>query len=104
MNKNFESLQSLSFKNAKLKQKIYRNNKQNWGNFVQDTPKYEKISLNKVLTVTHLPVFQNKEYYKVSPQILSEFQPLCWRSYWLRSILTPYMNRVQKYFENMKEI
>lgn len=92
------------FKNQKLKNKIYRNNKQKWGNFIQDTPKFEKISLKKINFLPHFPIFQNKEYYKVSNRILSEFQPLCWKSYWLRSNLTPYMNRIQKNFSFMKQV
>nr|YP_009491853.1 cell division protein [Lacunastrum gracillimum]AWI68012.1 cell division protein [Lacunastrum gracillimum] len=91
-------------KNQKLKNKIYRNNKQKWGYFIQDTPKFEKISLKKINFFPHFPIFQNKDYYKVSNRILAEFQPLCWKSYWLRSNLTPYMNRIQKNFAFMKQV
>nr|YP_009491942.1 cell division protein [Pediastrum angulosum]AWI68096.1 cell division protein [Pediastrum angulosum] len=90
--------------NEKLKNKIYRNNKQKWGNFIQDTPQFEQISLKKINFFYHFPVFQNKEYYKVSGRILAEFQPLCWKSYWLRSNLTPYMNRIEKNFSFMKQV
>nr|AWI68203.1 cell division protein [Pediastrum angulosum] len=92
------------FNNKKLKNKIYRNNKQKWGNFIQDTPQFEQISLKKINFFHHFPVFQNKEYYKVSGRILAEFQPLCWKSYWLRSNLTPYMNRIENNFSFMKQV
>nr|YP_009492313.1 cell division protein [Stauridium tetras]AWI68948.1 cell division protein [Stauridium tetras] len=102
--KNLMNISKLFFKNEKLKNKIYRNNKQKWGNFIQDTPKFEKICLKKVNFFPTFPVFQNKEYYKVSNRILAEFQPLCWKSYWLRSNLTPYMNRIEKNFAFMKQV
>jgi SpoVK/Ycf46/Vps4 family AAA+-type ATPase len=105
-NKQFYSFSILKFfvKNQKLKDKIYRNNKQKWGNFIQDTPLKEKISLKKFNLFSDFPIYQNKEYYKVSNRILSEFQPLCWKSYWLRSNLMPYMNRIQKNFDKIKII
>nr|AWI68686.1 cell division protein [Pseudopediastrum boryanum] len=103
-NEKIINISNFFFKNQKLKNKIYRNNKQKWGNFIQDTPLFEKISLKKINFFPHFPVFQNKEYYKVSSRILAEFQPLCWKSYWLRSNLTPYMNRIQKNFSFMKQV
>jgi len=104
--KQFYSFSMLKFfvKNQKLKDKIYRNNKQKWGNFIQETLKKEKISLNKFNFFSNFPIYQNKDYYKVSNRILSEFQPLCWKSYWLRSNLMPYMNRIQKNFDKMKMV
>nr|YP_009492133.1 cell division protein [Pseudopediastrum integrum]AWI68769.1 cell division protein [Pseudopediastrum integrum] len=103
-NEKIINISNFFLKNQKLKNKIYRNNKQKWGNFIQDTPQFEKISLKKIKFFPHFPVFQNKEYYKVSSRILAEFQPLCWKSYWLRSNLTPYMNRIQKNFSFMKQV
>ena len=91
-------------RSQKLKNKIYRNNKKKWGNFIQDTPKFEKIALKKFNFFSYFPIYQNKEYYKVSNRILAEFQPLCWKSYWLRSNLTPYMNRIQNNFNQMKAV
>nr|AWI68483.1 cell division protein [Pediastrum duplex] len=98
------NISNFFLKNQKLKNKIYRNNKQKWGNFIQDTPQFEKISLKKINFLQYFPIFQNKEYYKVSGRILAEFQPLCWKSYWLRSNLTPYMNRIEKNFSFMKQV
>nr|YP_009364134.1 cell division protein [Hydrodictyon reticulatum]AQU64496.1 cell division protein [Hydrodictyon reticulatum] len=103
-NEKIGNISNFFLKNEKLKNKIYRNNKQKWGNFIQDTPQFEKISLKKINFFPHFPVFQNKEYYKVSGRILAEFQPLCWKSYWLRSNLTPYMNRIEKNFSFMKQV
>nr|YP_009238222.1 cell division protein [Chlorotetraedron incus]AMO01100.1 cell division protein [Chlorotetraedron incus] len=102
--KNKSNFQKLGLKNGKFKKIIYRNNKQKWGSFIQDTPTFEKMSLKKFSLATKLPIYQNQEFYKISNQIMNEFQPLCWKSYWLRSNLTPYMNRIQKNFQKMKQI
>nr|YP_009364013.1 cell division protein [Pediastrum duplex]AQU64394.1 cell division protein [Pediastrum duplex] len=103
-NEKVVNISNFFLKNQKLKNKIYRNNKQKWGNFIQDTPQFEKISLKKINFFQYFPIFQNKEYYKVSGRILAEFQPLCWKSYWLRSNLTPYINRIEKNFSFMKQV
>jgi hypothetical protein len=75
---------------------LQRNTKQKWGNFALDTNSIEKNSLKKFVLATKIPIYFNKNYYKISNQILNEFMPLYWKSYWLRNNLTPYMNRIRK--------
>jgi len=52
-------------------------------------------SVEKIKTLNH------HEYYKISNQVMSDFQKLCWKSYWLRTSLNPYIERIQSSFQNM---
>nr|YP_009238018.1 cell division protein [Neochloris aquatica]AMO00827.1 cell division protein [Neochloris aquatica] len=91
-------------KKQKFKSLIQRNNKQKWGNFYLDTNLIEKNCLKKFVLATKIPIYYNKNYYKISNQILNEFMPLYWKSYWLRNNLKPYMNRIRKNLSYQKFI
>nr|YP_009238148.1 cell division protein [Chromochloris zofingiensis]AMO01026.1 cell division protein [Chromochloris zofingiensis] len=92
------------FKNLQFKTKIYRNNKQKWGSSLQDTPNLEKLTFRKLQTAWSFPVYTNSAFYKISNTVMSDFQRLCWKSYWLRSNLTPYIQRIQNKMKNMQKM
>ena len=48
--------------------------------------------------------YHQKEFYKISNETLTEFERLCWKSYWLRSNLKPYISKIQKNLRRMKEV
>nr|YP_009238312.1 cell division protein [Bracteacoccus minor]AMO01190.1 cell division protein [Bracteacoccus minor] len=83
-----------------LKTKIYRQNKQQWG--VSENPNFEKLTMKKIPLARSLPIFANHELYRVSNTIMSDFQRLCWKSYWLKSNLTPYIHRIQSSLKKLQ--
>ena len=84
-----------------LKEKIYGQN-------IHQTPNLSRTLLTKN-PETYMnaslfgikPTSHEKEFYKISNQTLTEFERLCWKSYWLRSNLKPYIHRIQ---ENLKRM
>jgi SpoVK/Ycf46/Vps4 family AAA+-type ATPase len=93
----------LSKKFSSLKS-IYRTNKQKWGNFLLDTNFLEKNLIKKFVLANHLPIYLNKNNSQITNQILNDFMPLYWKSYWLRSNLTPYMDRIKKNLNFQKSL
>jgi len=49
-------------------------------------------------------IAHHTEFYKISNQTLTEFERLCWKSYWLRSNLKPYVLKIQKSLRRMKQV
>lgn len=47
---------------------------------------------------------RQKEFYKISNETLTEFERLCWKSYWLRTNLKPYVYKIQKSLKRMKNL
>jgi hypothetical protein len=96
------------FKKFSSLNSIYRNNKQKWGNFVLDTNLLEKNLVKKFVLAwsysPHLPIYSNKNNSQITNQILNDFMPLYWKSYWLRTNLTPYMNRIKKNLNLQKSL
>jgi SpoVK/Ycf46/Vps4 family AAA+-type ATPase len=87
-----------------LKQLIFRQKKQKWGNLTSHLLFAEKKQLKKITFDWKIPTYHQKEFYKISNETLTDFERLCWKSYWLRSNLTPYIRRVQENWKKMKEI
>nr|YP_009238428.1 cell division protein [Kirchneriella aperta]AMO00963.1 cell division protein [Kirchneriella aperta] len=96
VHKNYESLL--------FKEKIYRKNKQNWGNISYNSFSLEKHSLKKRPLGFTKSTYHQQEFFKVSNETLTEFERLCWKSYWLRSNLTPYIRRIQTNLKRMQKI
>ena len=90
-------------KSSSFHEKIYRQKKQRWGN-VGDPFRSEKSSLKSVFLNSTNPVYHDQELYKISNETLAEFERLCWKSYWLRSNLTPYIRRIQKNLQKMRKM
>lgn len=84
-------------------QKIYRQQNQKWGNVSSNLLILEKFSLKKVSLNWLVPTYHQQEFYKISNETLTEFERLCWKSYWLRSNLTPYIRRIQQNLKKMQE-
>nr|YP_009238400.1 cell division protein [Bracteacoccus aerius]AMO01278.1 cell division protein [Bracteacoccus aerius] len=84
-----------------LKTKIYRQNKQQWG--VTENPNFEKLCVKKMPLGWSLPIFANHDFYRISNGVMSDFQRLCWKSYWLRSNLTPYIRRIQSSMQKIHQ-
>lgn len=92
------------FQNKKyynVKQRIYRNNKEKWGILIQDKPEVEKAVIKKHSQIFPRSILANQNFYKISNTVMGDFQRLCWKSYWLRSNLNPYVKRIQN---NLKQI
>ena len=89
--------------NNKFSGKIYRQNKHYWGGSgsVLNWNYLEKENRKKLPLMWNIPLFENNQFYQISNSVMSDFQRLCWKSYWLRSNLTPYIQRVQS---SLKEI
>lgn len=89
------------------REKIYRNYKQMWTN-----PGFQEVSISQVQGTNHespylvdsnyFPYFVNKDFYQVSRTVLGDLKRVFWKSYWLRSNLNPYLNRVKTYLTDMK--
>jgi hypothetical protein len=92
------------FKKFSSLKSIYRTNKQKWGNFLLDTTFLEKNLIKKFVLANHLPIYLNKNNSQITNQILNDFMPLYWKSYWLRTNLTPYMNRIKKNLNFQKSL
>nr|WVD55771.1 cell division protein [Tetradesmus distendus] len=50
------------------------------------------------------PISQNREDYKISGEILSEFLRLSWKSYWFQMNFQPYTHRITHNFRTMQQI
>jgi hypothetical protein len=87
-----------------LKTKIYRQNKQQWGSCASssENPNFEKLAMKKMPLSWSLPIFANHNLYQISNAVMSDFQRLCWKSYWLRSNLTPYIHRIQSSLKKLQ--
>ena len=84
-----------------LKEKIYGQSNHQTPNvsrtlLTKNSESYMNTSLFGIKPTCH-----EKEFYKISNQTLTEFERLCWKSYWLRSNLKPYIHRIQ---ENLKRM
>ena len=54
------------------------------------------------LDSTYFSFFSNKDFYQISRTVLGDLKRIFWKSYWLRSNLNPYLNRVKTYLNEMK--
>ena len=88
---------------ALFKQKIYRQKKEGWGSSLQNNNFLEKTALKQFSNLVMKPTYHQKEFYKISNETLTEFERLCWKSYWLRSNLKPYIRRIQQNLKNMQK-
>ena len=86
-----------------FQEKIYRHQKQKWGNVSSELLFSEKLFLKKIPLSWTIPTYHDQEFYKISNETLTEFERLCWKSYWLRSNLTPYIRRIQNNFKKMQK-
>lgn len=86
-----------------FKEKIYRKKRQKWGNISSNLFSSEKFSLKKLSFGLTNPTYHQQEFYKISNETLTEFERLCWKSYWLRSNLTPYIRRIQTNLKTMQQ-
>lgn len=86
-----------------FKQKIYRQKKEGWGSSLQNNVLLEKVALKQFSNLVVKPTYHQKEFYKISNETLTEFERLCWKSYWLRSNLKPYIRRIQQNLKNMQK-
>ena len=89
---------------SKFKNKIYRQKKQQWGNFSANLLNLEKSSIQKMYLILSTPNYHQQEFYKISNETLTEFERLCWKSYWLRSNLKPYIHKVQTLLKTMQKV
>nr|YP_009237947.1 cell division protein [Pseudomuriella schumacherensis]AMO01373.1 cell division protein [Pseudomuriella schumacherensis] len=87
----------------KIKKKISRNNKQYWGSLPINVRNSEKTAMQQNILSQFSPIFAQHDFYKISNTIMIDFQKLCWKSYWLRSNLTPYIQRIENHMKQMKE-
>ncbi len=104
---------SFKSQNQFVQKKIYRKNRQKWGfywkNGLEEKILYKKFpQLNKktnVLSGFHnSSISQNKEHYKISGEILSEFLRLSWKSYWFQTNFIPYTRRITENFKKMQQL
>ena len=85
-----------------LRQRIYRSNKQNWGNIFFDIPKLEKMSLKKFFLIESLPIFSKIHFYDISKNVLDDFKKTMWKSYWLRTNFPTYIKNIQNNLDQIK--
>jgi SpoVK/Ycf46/Vps4 family AAA+-type ATPase len=102
--------------NSTQENKIFRKNRQKWGfywkNGFQEKLFYKTFSLENTFTKkpnffggTEIsPISQNREDYKISGEILSEFLRLSWKSYWFQMNFQPYTRRITQNFRTMQQI
>nr|WVD55840.1 cell division protein [Tetradesmus sp. JML-2023a] len=102
--------------NKNQENKIFRKNRQKWGfywrNGFQEKLFYKKFSLENTFTKKPdffggsemNPISQNREDYKISGEILSEFLRLSWKSYWFQMNFQPYTRRITQNFRRMQQI
>nr|BBE24833.1 ATP-dependent zinc metalloprotease FtsH [Raphidocelis subcapitata] len=99
------STKKLIYKQS-FNEKIYRLKKQRWGNVLTNVS--EKDLFQRMVLGLNQHTYHHSEFYKISNDILADFEKLCWKSYWLRSNIKPYIHRVQnnlkriKLFEHLK--
>ena len=89
------------------KEKIYRNYKQIWTNTplkeISGSPIYgTNLDSAYLVDSNYFSYFVNKDFYQVSRTVLGDLKRVFWKSYWLRSNLNPYLNRVKTYLTDMK--
>nr|WVD55910.1 cell division protein [Tetradesmus dimorphus] len=96
--------------------KIFRKNRQKWGfywkNGFQEKLFYKKFFFENNFTkkpnffggTETSPISQNREDYKISGEILSEFLRLSWKSYWFQMNFQPYTRRITQNFRKMQQI
>lgn len=97
--------QTQKFKSSSnFKQKLYRQKKQKWGSVSNDFQTSEKWNMKQSLLSFLKPSYHQQEFYKISNATLTEFEKLCWKSYWLRSNLRPYILKIQTNLKKMKEL
>lgn len=113
---NLSSFNTLTFfksQNEFEQKKIYRKNRQKWGFFwkngLQEKILYKKFpqmsqKTNGLLSSHNSPISQNKEHYKISGEILSEFLRLSWKSYWFQTNFQPYTRQMTENFKKMKQL
>ena len=94
-----QSEQALSFH-----EKLYRQKKQNWGKVDENFIDFEKSFLKHLFLTSQTPIYHSQEFYKISNKTLGEFERLCWKSYWLRSNLKPYLRKIQQNLKIMKRL
>lgn len=121
----FNSIKYLTHK--QFVTKIFRNNKKNQVLQQKYTSSmelfnkqlmHEKKTLNRISETLGLTnqnflilqqssdknlMFHSQDYYQISNEVMSDFQKLCWKSYWLRSSLTPYIRRIQKCMQTIRK-
>ena len=78
--------------------------KQKWGSVSNDFQTSEKWNMKQSLLSFLKPSYHQQEFYKISNATLTEFEKLCWKSYWLRSNLRPYILKIQTNLKKMKEL
>lgn len=101
-----QNLASEHLKNILLREKIYRNYKQIWtGTTLQKNYLTNSIGSKgeHSLDSKYFPFFANKDFYQISRTVLGDLKRIFWKSYWLRSNLNPYLNRVKNYLNEMKQ-
>jgi SpoVK/Ycf46/Vps4 family AAA+-type ATPase len=96
--------------------KIFRKNRQKWGfswkNGFQEKLFYKKFSFENTFPkkpnffggTEKSPISQNREDYKISGEILSEFLRFSWKSYWFQMNFMPYTRRITQNFRTMQQI
>nr|WVD55979.1 cell division protein [Tetradesmus bajacalifornicus] len=96
--------------------KIFQKNRQKWGfywknNFIEKLF-YKKFSFKNTFTkkqnffggTEKSPISQNREDFKISGEILSDFLRLSWKSYWFQMNFQPYTRRITQNFRTMQQI
>lgn len=97
------SLNRQNINSNSVKKAIYRQNKQKWNLNNEIKPYSEKLIFQKLPLLESMPILSNQDFYKISNTIMTDFQRLCWKSYWLRSNLNPYIERIQNNLNQIKE-
>jgi SpoVK/Ycf46/Vps4 family AAA+-type ATPase len=90
----YSSFRSKSSKTSKLNLSISYKNKK-WKNHTTHQKSWASGTQSILNNPTH-------SFFQISNSVMSDFQRLCWKSYWLRSNLTPYIQRVQKSMSELK--
>nr|YP_009450177.1 cell division protein [Pectinodesmus pectinatus]AOS53052.1 cell division protein [Pectinodesmus pectinatus] len=113
LSSSFNTLKFFKSQNEFEQKKIYRNNREKWGfywkNGLQEKILYKKFpqlskKTNALLSLHNSPISQNKEHYKISGEILSEFLRLSWKSYWFQTNFQPYTRQMTENFKKMKQL
>jgi SpoVK/Ycf46/Vps4 family AAA+-type ATPase len=112
----YPNLSNVQENNNTQEKKIFQKNRQKWGfywkNGFEEKLFYKKVSLENTFTQkpnffggTEIsPISQNREDYKISGEILSDFLRLSWKSYWFQMNFTPYTRRITQNFKTMQQI
>lgn len=123
----FENSKVFSSKNFSKNQnslqisKLYLKNREKWGFssplFGEKNEFLEKMFFQQMQGKMNLvkkqanfsgvqksPLSFNREDYKISGEILSEFLRLSWKSYWFQTNFQPYTHRIRENFRKMQKI